>query len=90
MGKRGHQSLLGAVYVIEYQTGRYSIIKSFANFVTIATCIELGQRYCRFPGGRNLMKAILMLAQVLWSPWDLFNFSNVLFDEGKASWRRLR
>ena len=43
--KRGHQSLLGAVYVIEYRTGKaldYNIV--FANFVTIATCIRMEQR----------------------------------------------
>ena len=25
------------------------------------------------------VKVILMVAQVLWSPWDLFSFSNVLW-----------
>ena len=49
--KRGHQSLLGAVYVIEYRTGKvldYNIV--FCKFCHNATCIRMEQRYCRFPG----------------------------------------
>ena len=52
--KRGHQSLLGAVYVIEYQTGKVMVIKTFANFVTTATCIRIGTRY-RFLGMEGIL-----------------------------------
>ena len=42
----------------------------------IATCIRIGTKVQISWRGRNLMKAnvnvILMVAQVLWSPWDLF------------------
>ena len=81
--KHGHQSLLGAVYVIEYQTGKVLDYKSFANFDTVATCIRIGTKILQISWrGKNLMKAnvkvISMVAQVLWSTWDLFSFSNVL------------
>ena len=77
--KRGHQSLLGAVYVIEYQTGKVLDYKSVANFVTIAIGTKMQISWL----GRNLMKAnvnvILMVSQFLWNLWDLFSFSNILW-----------
>ena len=77
--KRGHQSLLGAVYVIEYQTGKVLDYK-----ICCKCCHDCNwNKDADFQAGRNLMKAnvnvILMVAQVLCSPWDLFSFSNVLW-----------
>ena len=59
--KCGYQSLLGAVYVIECQTGKVLDYKVFCKFCQ--TKMQISWR------GRNLMKAnvnvILMVAQVL-------------------------
>ena len=82
--KRGHQSLLGAVYVIEYQTGKvldYNIV--FCKFCHNCNLHLIGTKVLQISWrGRNLTKAnvkvIFIVAQVLWSPWDLFRFSNVL------------
>ena len=86
--KRGHQSLLGAVYVIEYQTGKVLDCNFFCKFCHDCNLHKNWDKGADFLAwkesrGRNLMKAnvnvILMVAQVLWSPWDLLRFSNVLW-----------
>ena len=81
--KRGHQSLLGAVYVIEYQTGKVLDYKVFCKFchncnlhknwdkdiADFLTRKESHESICEsnFVGNSGSMEL-----------WDLFRYSNVL------------
>ena len=75
--KWGHQSLLGAVYVIEYHTGKildYNIVFCKKN-LQFQLALDWNKDIADFLAWKesheSKCESIFMVAQVLWSPWDL-------------------
>ena len=80
--KRCHQSLIGAVYVCEYQMGKVLDYIVFCKFCHDCNLHKNWDKSADFLAWKESHEAnvnvILMVAQVLWSLLDLFSFSNVL------------